>query len=70
MPLIRMKTASAGPNGNRDAGGVYPVTPDEGWELVRGGFAEWVDPPAQNARPVELAVLPKARNAAKRTKKG
>lgn len=66
MASIRMKTVSAGPEGVRLSGSVYPVTPDEGRRLVRGGFADWVEPPRENV--VEVAVKPSPENAALRTK--
>lgn len=66
MPSIRMKTESAGPSGNRTAGLVYSVSAEEGAELVRRGFAVWVEPPRE--RPVEVAIKPEPENAALRTK--
>lgn len=66
MSTVRMKTASCGPAGNRVAGQVCSVTPDEGAALVQGGFAEWVEPPREKA--VEAAVMPERENAALRTK--
>lgn len=65
MPAIRMRTDSAGPVGNRYAGQVYPVAPEEGAELVRGGFAEWVEAPKREALPIEAAVQPKRETAAR-----
>jgi hypothetical protein len=56
MPSVRMKTASAGPNGNRQIGYVYEVGEAEGWDLVRGGFADWVAPPLAPVAPIERAV--------------
>lgn len=55
MASVKMKANSAGPAGNRAAGSVYPVTPEEGAELVAGGFAEWVDRP--QPRQIERAVV-------------
>jgi hypothetical protein len=66
MPSIRMKTDSAGPNGNRYTGKVYSVTAEEGAALVQGRYAEWVEPPRVKA--VEVAVKPEPENAALRTK--
>jgi hypothetical protein len=64
MPSVRMRTSSAGPAGNRSAGNVYPVDPDEGAELVAGGFAEWVDPPKHDERKIETAERPSPEHAA------
>lgn len=66
MASIRMKTVSAGPEGVRLSGLVYPVDTGEGARLVSGGFAEWVEPPRE--KPVEVAVMPEPENAALRTK--
>ena len=68
MPTIRMKTASAGPTGNRSAGQEYEVTQAEGDDLVRGGFAEWVELPRAKPGDVEVATRPEPENAALRVK--
>lgn len=69
MASVRMKTDSAGPAGNRSAGQVYPVSPDEGAALVGGGFAAWVEPPVlRETRTVETATVQPPENAAVRTK--
>lgn len=49
MPSVRMLTTSAGPNGVRAKGYVYPVTVEDGEGLVRGGFAAWVEAPSRAA---------------------
>lgn len=67
MPSVRMKTTSCGPLGNRFAKKVYPVTAEEGADLVEGGFAEWVDAPRRSDPPVEVAVAPVTENAARQT---
>jgi hypothetical protein len=59
-----MKNDSAGPSGNRRAGLVYPVSPEEGQALVAGGFAEWVEAPKKE---VSTAEKPRGENAALRT---
>jgi hypothetical protein len=65
MSKVRMVTESAGPAGNRHAGHVYAVPPAEGWELVRGGYAVWVDAPRAV---IETAAMPEPENAARRVR--
>ena len=69
MPSVKMKTTSCGPLGNRFAGKVYPVSAEEGADLVAGGFAEWQDAPRRSDTPVEVAVAPvtTTENAARQT---
>ena len=50
-----MVTEAAGPAGNRHAGHVYEVPPAEGWDLVRGGYAVWVEAPGSV---IETATMP------------
>ena len=64
MPRVRMRTNSAGPQGNRAAGAIYDVPQDEADALIAGGFAEWVD------RPREAAAAMPPENAAVRTPRG
>lgn len=64
MPSVRMKTTSCGPDGNRFANKVYPVTAEEGAALVAGGFASWVEAPT--GEPViETATIEPRENAAR-----
>jgi hypothetical protein len=65
MPSVRRKTASAGPNGNRQIGYVYEVGEAEGWDLVRGGFADWVAPPLAPVAPIVAPVAPIERAVAR-----
>lgn len=70
MPTVRMRTASAGPAGNRAAKGIYPVSAEEGAALVAGGFAEWVEPPAREERAIETATVePVAEHAVTRRRR-
>lgn len=68
MPSVKMRTTSCGPDGNRFSGKVYPVTADEGAELVAGRFADWVEPPTREERTIETATAPTPENAAVRVK--
>jgi hypothetical protein len=47
MPKIKMKSLEAGPKGVRQSGDVVSVDKKEAGELVKGGFAEYVDKPVK-----------------------
>lgn len=66
MPSIKMKTTSCGPLGNRFANKVYQVAAEEGEDLVRGGFATWVEAPEVRERVVETATVAPTETAAVR----
>lgn len=55
MRRVKFKSLDAGPKGVRHPGTTHPLSDDEAAELVKGGFAEYVDlPPAKK----ESAMLP------------
>ena len=63
---VRMKTLMAGPDGTRFPDKVYPVSAQEGEDLIAGGYAEEVkaETPKPQAEP-RTGIQRRGRTAAK-----